>query len=137
MVSYSTVLAPIAAAWAAPRAIETDLPWLLAAPANGAERTEALDAERVQHAMRTAQRSLRLFARLPGRRWKNTCLFRSVAECLVLRHLGLPAQLVIGVEGGGSSDDVLAHAWVECADVQCTCTSGSTSFAALTRPPAE
>jgi hypothetical protein len=53
---------------------------------------------------------LKLLARLPGRRWRNTCLYRSVATCLLLRRHGLEAQVRIGVRSGES--DIEAHAWV-------------------------
>jgi hypothetical protein len=58
--------------------------------------------------------ALKLLARLPGRRWRNTCLYRSVAECLVLRGYGVPAVLRIGVKNG--EGDIEAHAWVVRAD---------------------
>jgi hypothetical protein len=57
---------------------------------------------------------LRALARLPGSPWRNTCLYRSVAECLVLRRYGVPATLRIGVKNG--SGDIEAHAWVVRAD---------------------
>jgi len=57
---------------------------------------------------------LRVLARLPGSRWRNTCLYRSVAECLVLRRYGVPATLRIGVRNG--TGDIEAHAWVVRAD---------------------
>ena len=46
--------------------------------------------------------------------WRNTCLYRSVAECLVLRRYGVPAMLRIGVKSGDG--DIEAHAWVVRAD---------------------
>jgi hypothetical protein len=57
---------------------------------------------------------LKALARLPGSPWRNTCLYRSVAECLVLRRYGVPAMLRIGVKNGGG--DIEAHAWVVRAD---------------------
>ena len=50
-------------------------------------------------------------ARLPLSPWRNTCLYRSAAECMVLRRYGIPAVLKIGVrsEDGG---EIAAHAWV-------------------------
>jgi hypothetical protein len=61
-----------------------------------------------------ANRLLRLLARLPGHRWRNTCLYRSVAECLVLRGYGVPAIVKIGVKN--DTGDIEAHAWVVRAD---------------------
>ena len=57
---------------------------------------------------------LKVLARLPGSPWRNTCLYRSVAECLVLRRYGVPAMLRIGVKHG--EGDIEAHAWVVRAD---------------------
>jgi hypothetical protein len=57
---------------------------------------------------------LRALGKLPGSPWRNTCLYRSVAECLVLRGYGVPATLKIGVRNG--SGDIEAHAWVVRAD---------------------
>jgi hypothetical protein len=57
---------------------------------------------------------LRLLPRLPGGRWRNTCLYRSVAECLVLRRYGVPALVKLGVRSGEGA--IEAHAWVERAD---------------------
>lgn len=61
-----------------------------------------------------ANRLLRVLARLPGDRWRNTCLYRSVAECLVLRGYGVPAIVRIGVKN--ETGDIEAHAWVVRAD---------------------
>lgn len=58
---------------------------------------------------------LKALARLPGSPWRNTCLYRSVAECLVLRRYGVPATLHIGVRSGERAD-IEAHAWVVRAD---------------------
>ncbi|HEV7590073.1 MAG TPA: lasso peptide biosynthesis B2 protein [Longimicrobium sp.] len=57
---------------------------------------------------------LRALARLPRSPWRNTCLYRSVAETLVLRRYGVPAILRIGVKNGAG--DIEAHAWVVRAD---------------------
>jgi hypothetical protein len=54
---------------------------------------------------------LKALARLPRSPWRNTCLYRSVAECLLLRRYGVPAILKIGVRNG-QEDDIEAHAWV-------------------------
>ena len=61
-------------------------------------------------ALRAARLALRVLARVPGGRWRNTCLYRSVAECLVLRDFGVDARLRIGV--GAEGAEVIAHAWV-------------------------
>lgn len=52
---------------------------------------------------------LRVLGKLPGGHWRNTCLYRSVAECLVLRRYGIAATLRIGVR---SAEGIEAHAWV-------------------------
>jgi hypothetical protein len=46
-----------------------------------------------------------------GRRWRNTCLYRSVAVANARRRLGDAVILKIGVRR--SSDVLSAHAWVE------------------------
>ena len=62
-------------------------------------------------ALRWSQRVVSRLARIPLSPWRNTCLYRSAAECLVLRRYGIPAVLRIGVrsEDGG---EIAAHAWV-------------------------
>ena len=58
--------------------------------------------------------SLRVLGRVPLLPYRNTCLYRSIAECLVLSRLGIPCRLRIGVQPECSGHDVLeAHAWVE------------------------
>ena len=61
-------------------------------------------------AIRAALLTLRVLARVPGSPWRNTCLYRSIAECLVLREHGVDARLRIGV--GAEAGGVVAHAWV-------------------------
>lgn len=64
-------------------------------------------------ALRAARRTLRLLARLPGHRWRTSCLYESVAECLVLRQSGVPAAVCIGVKRGTDGrPGIEAHAWV-------------------------
>ncbi|HEX8451836.1 MAG TPA: lasso peptide biosynthesis B2 protein [Longimicrobium sp.] len=67
-------------------------------------------AEPPRGAVRATRGALRVLARVPGGRWRNTCLYRSVAECLVLRAHGVDARLRIGV--GTEGAEVIAHAWV-------------------------
>jgi transglutaminase-like putative cysteine protease len=43
----------------------------------------------------------------------STCLPTSLALGSVLRHRGVPSDLVIGVAGRGDPADFSAHAWVE------------------------
>lgn len=74
---------------------------------------------RVVAALRAAKRTLALLARSRFL-WRNTCLYRSVAECLVLRYYGRAAFVRIGVryDAGTASTGmdehllVQAHAWV-------------------------
>ncbi len=63
-------------------------------------------------AVRASLAAVRLLARVPGLPWRNTCLYRSVAECLVLRRYGVPALVRIGVGTGKAEGDIVAHAWV-------------------------
>lgn len=72
------------------------------------------DARVPRGAMGVAMLLIKALSRIPGSPWRNTCLYRSVAECLVLRRYGVPATLKIGVRSG--SGDIEAHAWVVRAD---------------------
>ena len=65
-------------------------------------------------AIRASAITLRLLARFPFLPWRNTCLYRSVAECLVRRHYGLGGVLRLGVgHAKDCADAIAAHAWVE------------------------
>lgn len=44
--------------------------------------------------------------------WRNTCLYRSVAQYLVLRDFGKSAAIRIGVQGPETEGDMSAHSWV-------------------------
>jgi Transglutaminase-like superfamily len=72
------------------------------------------DAAAPRGAVRAAVTLVQVLARLPRSRWLNTCLYRSVAECLVLRRFGVPAVLRIGVRSEAGA--IAAHAWVVRAD---------------------
>lgn len=65
------------------------------------------------HSLRVARGILRRLARLPLSPWRSTCLYRSVAECLVLRHYGVPAAIRLGVRNESPPHGpIVAHAWV-------------------------
>ena len=83
-------------------------------------------------ATRMAFAALRVLQRFPG--WRNTCLYRAIAECLVLRGLGLPAIVRLGV-ARADTGAVTAHAWVECAGYRCRTIAGdeAETFAPLRR----
>ena len=52
-------------------------------------------------------------ARLPLPVWRNTCLYRSVAESLALRWSGVDARVMIGVRNANPPlGRIEAHAWV-------------------------
>ena len=103
------VLAGVHAALASPRWIEgARLTELLRDPPPAPERRVP------RGATGAAMLLLRALARLPRSPWRNTCLYQSAAECLVLRRYGVPATLKIGVKNG--SGDIEAHAWVVRAD---------------------
>ncbi len=74
-------------------------------PPLGRERGDPTDA------LRAAHRMLQILtrARLPG--WRNTCLYRAVAECLVLRYYGIPSRVRLGVARPGDEYPIRAHAW--------------------------
>ena len=48
--------------------------------------------------------------RLPW--WRNTCLYRALAECLVLRRYGIACRVELGVTRLGKPAAIGAHAWV-------------------------
>jgi hypothetical protein len=57
--------------------------------------------------------TLRILGRVPHSPWRFTCLYRSIAECLVLRRHGVPAVMRIGVRNEGPpAGAIVAHAWV-------------------------
>jgi hypothetical protein len=122
--------AGIRAAWRAPETIARGLKVLIESPTASGARSPATArdarlASRVSHVV-TAR-----LARLSSR-WRNTCLYRSVAECVALRALGLPARLVIGV--GAPGTEVIAHAWVECEGVTCLATRGQAELETMSAP---
>lgn len=113
---------------------------LLTPPAADVARAE--DATAVaRRATAVALVALRFLRQLPG--WRNTCLYRAVAECLVLRGLGMPATLRLGVARTVGSNAVwpvaagaiAAHAWVDCPGHRCRATDGAeaSTYAALRR----
>lgn len=63
-------------------------------------------------ALRASRAALRMLGYLPRSPWRNTCLYRSVAECLLLRAHGAAAMLRIGVRPDERGGEILAHAWV-------------------------
>lgn len=70
------------------------------------ERT-AVDAESVA----VARWTLRLLSRVPGGRWRATCLYLSAVEVVLRRDAGEDARLMLGVRRDGEA--IGAHAWVE------------------------
>lgn len=68
----------------------------------------------VEGATRAGLATLRLLARLRLPLWKNTCLFRSILRCRLLRLAGRPAVLRIGAaRPEGPAGELSLHAWVE------------------------
>jgi hypothetical protein len=62
-------------------------------------------------ALRAALRMLQLLARARLPWWRNTCLYRAVAECLVLRRYGIRSRVQLGVARPGDGSPISAHAW--------------------------
>ena len=65
-------------------------------------------------ALQVANGAVRHLSR-SGTAWKNTCLYRSMAQYLVLRDYGRAAAIKIGVQGAPDHRDdhgVTAHSWV-------------------------
>ncbi len=107
--SLRSLIAGIRVALATPSHIERSLPELIRPPGRG----EGMVSDPT-FAISAAHQALRYLARIPGAPWRNTCLYRAVAECLLLRAHGIPARLCIGVESQEDSvHHVGAHAWVE------------------------
>jgi len=86
----------------------------------------ATHAERAGQALRAAHLTLRLLDRVAFPVWRNTCLYRAVAECLVLRHYGISCRLELGVGNHNASGRITAHAWVVRADGEATATVAAT-----------
>ena len=61
-------------------------------------------------ALRAALGTLRILARARLPWWRNTCLYRALAECLVLRRYGIASHVELGVTRSG--EGIGAHAWV-------------------------
>ena len=130
MSTLRALSAGVRGAWRAPAVIAKGLGTLIAAPA--ASSPHVRDVRDAALASRVAHAAVARFARLAPARWRNSCLYRSVAECLALRALGLPARVVIGVGTSAAADDVIAHAWVECEGVTCLSTRGQADLETMT-----
>lgn len=84
-----------------------------AAGPGGDEAASVELAPETRLALRATRAAVRRLAGLPLSPWRNTCLYRSIAECLVLRHYGVPAQVRIGVRNEAPPyGPIVAHAWV-------------------------
>jgi hypothetical protein len=44
--------------------------------------------------------------------WRNTCLYRTMAQYLVLKDFGKSAAIRIGVQGPEAEESLKAHSWV-------------------------
>ena len=85
----------------------------------------ATHAERAGQAVRAAHVTLRWLSRAAFPVWRNTCLYRAVAECLVLRRYGIPCRLELGVGTRDVLGGITAHAWVVRADGAAAATSAA------------
>jgi hypothetical protein len=108
--------------------IEQSMAELLAPAQPASTRATRRDATR---AVIVSRFVLYRLARLRPGRWRWTCLYRSAAECLVLRTLGHPARVVIGVGATDGALGVMAHAWVECEGIECLSTRGAAELEQL------
>ena len=72
--------------------------------------------DQARHAVRAAHGTLRLLGRAAFPVWRNSCLYRAVAECLVLRRYGIPCRLELGIGKHDEPGRIKAHAWVVRAD---------------------
>jgi len=84
----------------------------LEADVSASPRRERVDPELVV-ALRVANGAVRHLARTHTA-WRNTCLYRSAAQYLVLRDYGRDAAIRIGVKQVAHEDEgeVAAHSWV-------------------------
>ena len=99
----------VSAALHSARTVErADLGGLLAPPADSSGTADAPTGEL---AARIARFTLRQLSRLPGSRWRATCLYASAAECEALRAFGVRAVVRLGVRNHEGT--VQAHAWIE------------------------
>ena len=85
----------------------------------------ATHAARAALAVRAAHVTLRWLSRAAFPVWRNTCLYRAVAECLVLRRYGIPCRLELGVGTRDVLGGITAHAWVVRADGAAAATSAA------------
>lgn len=115
-----------------PAVIERDLDGLLGAPRTGGG-AGLRPSRHPELPLRSARLMIRLLGRLPGGRWRNTCLYRSVAECLTLRRLGVPARVCLGVEKEEALRSITAHAWIEVIDAEGAATSPPRGMTRLAR----
>ena len=83
----------------------------------------ATHAARAALAVRAAHVTLRWLSRAAFPVWRNTCLYRAVAECLVLPRYGIPCHLELGIANHDAPGKITAHAWVVRADDASTATS--------------
>ena len=105
-------------------AVALSLPFWLGRGGSGVGRLVKDGTARSLHrgdpaeAVGAAHAALRVLARARLPWWRNTCLFRAVAECLVLRRYGIPSRLELGVSRPESGGVIGAHAWVVREDAQ-------------------
>jgi len=85
----------------------------------------ATHADQTGQAVRAAHVTLRWLSRAAFPVWRNTCLYRAVAECLVLRRYGIPCRLELGVGTRDVLGGITAHAWVVRADGAAAATSAA------------
>lgn len=89
-------------------------------------RTGTVDPDSI----RVARRLLKALARVPGGRWRATCLYLGAAEVLLRRAAGEDARLRLGARRDG--EGIGAHAWVESGGVPVGHEAGNAErFAAL------
>ncbi len=82
----------------------------------GPPRADARPDDELALALGSAARAIALLAGASARvgaagLWRNSCLYRSVAQCLVLRAYGRRARVALGA-GQLPGGAVGAHAWV-------------------------
>jgi hypothetical protein len=82
--------------------------------------SDRIDLTELRDLLDGADVALRVLARLPGRRWRTTCLFRSLVALQAIREAGGSGRLVLGVRADPSRTCgrlVEAHAWVDAPEL--------------------
>jgi len=126
---YAALVTP---EWIAGRRFDTLLAprdegaYATAVPSDTSSDRSIVYAPSIALGIRASRWMIRHLSRLPRSPWRDTCLYQSVAECIMLRSLGVPATVVLGVRSTADATSsppassvaspltsIAAHAWVD------------------------